>query len=135
MSAAKGEITVREAEDDYESYAWPPAPPPPPPDSDEGIDCSVEGLLLAFEHLNRGKAADAWGLRNEFIQLLLEVAPSAATALATWLTTAPFEPTHRSSATSARACFSRCRRRQVTPHPFGLWASCRSFDASSALTS
>ena len=43
--------------------------------------------------------------------------------------------THRSSATSARACFSRCRRRQVTPHPFDLWASCRSFDASSTLTS
>ena len=42
------------AEDDYESYAWPPAPPPPPPDSDEDIDCSVEGLLRTFERLKRG---------------------------------------------------------------------------------
>ena len=72
-----------QAEDDYESYAWPPVPPPPPPDSDEGIDCSVEGLLDAFERrLKRGKAADAWGWRNEFVQLLVEVAPSAATDIA-----------------------------------------------------
>ena len=52
----------------------------------------MEGLLRTFERLKRGKAADAWGWRNEFIQLLVEVAPSAATALAKWLSTAPFEP-------------------------------------------
>ena len=120
------------AEDDYESYAWPPAPPPPPPGSDEDIDCSADGLLVVFEHLKRGKAADAWGWRNEFIQLLVENAPSAATALATWLATAPFESNSPVVRYFREGMLLPLQKKtgDPTPHPFDLWASCRSFDAS-----